>query len=143
MAYRYASVEDMVARFGEGEMLRLSVADGDLPDSILPERIEKALTDATDLIDSYLRSRYTVPLAPVPEAILRAACHLARYDLSNSGDKTPTEAMKDSRAEIIAWLTKLSKGDASLEGATPIATAGGARTSDRPVMFGHHQLRGW
>lgn len=143
VAYRYAQVQDMVARFGEGEMLRLCVADGDLPDAIQPERIERALNDATDTIDSFLRSRYLVPLAPIPDSITRAACSLARYDLSNSGDKTPTEAMKDSRAEVMAWLKKLGDGQASLEGATPVTTSGGAKTTDRPAMFGHDQLRGW
>lgn len=139
----YASVEDMVSRFGETEMIRLSVADGPIPEEVEPPRIEQALADASRLIDSYLRVRYQVPVAPVPGELVRAACALARYDLATGGDRDPTEEMRLSRKEVLNWLAALARGDASLEGVAPVGAAGSARASDRPATFSGNAFRGW
>lgn len=132
----YASVDDMVSRFGETEVLRFSAGDGPLPETIIPARIEQALADASARIDSYLRRRYTVPLAaPVPDVIVRAACTLARYDLAMGGDREPTEQMRLAQKDVIGWLEKIASGQATLEGAAPIAPSSGARSSDRDATF--------
>ena len=134
----YASVQDMVTRFGDVEMLRLSVADGSLPDAGAPLptlRIEQAIADASRLIETHLRVRYTVPVTPAPDDLVRAACVLARYDLATGGDREPSEQMRLARKEVLAWLTQLSRGEVSLEGAVLISAGAGARTGDRPRMF--------
>ena len=134
----YATVQDMIGRFGEIEMLRLSSVDGVLPDVVNPVPVEQALADADGIIDSYLRKRYSVPLAPVPQVITRASCLLARYDLSVGGDREPADQVKSDRKDIVAWLTQLSTGTATLEGVAPIEQTSSARASDRPRMFGRH-----
>ncbi|MEP9350572.1 DUF1320 domain-containing protein [Xanthobacter sp. KR7-225] len=134
----YATVDDMVSRFGALEMLRLSVADGSLPaaDEPMPEaRIAQALQDASLQIDSYLRIRYAVPVTPAPESLVRAACVLARYDLAHGGDREPSEQMRLARKEVREWLQGLGAGTASLEGLVPVSAGSGARVSDRPPAF--------
>ncbi|MCX5497323.1 DUF1320 domain-containing protein [Kaistia dalseonensis] len=135
----YASLSDMVLKFGAIEMRRLSVADGDLPDAIEAPRIEGALADASLTIDTYLRRRYPLPLASNPDELNRACCVLARYDLALGGDREPSEQMRLARKEILAWLSDLAEGRAELSGVAPVgsgaAGSNGARTSDRVAAF--------
>lgn len=134
----YASVADMVSRFGLTEMTRFSIADGDLPpegDPLPTGRIDQALSDASVLVDSYLRGRYAVPVSPAPDELVRATCVLARFDLAHGGDREPTEQMRLARKEVLSWLADLGAGKASLEGAVPISSGSGARVSDRARAF--------
>jgi phage gp36-like protein len=138
----YATVQDMIGRFGETEMLRLSSVDGELPETVNAAPVEQAIADADGIIDSYLRKRYRVPLVPVPQVITRASCILARYDLSVGGDRDPADQVKNDRKDIVAWLTQLANGTATLEGVAPIEASSSAQTSDRERMFGRHGERG-
>lgn len=131
----YASLSDMISRYGEIEMLRFSVADGDLPDAIVPDRIEQAIDDASRLIDSYVRRRYASPVRPAPPELVRACCVLARYDLAHGGDREPTEQMRLARKDVVEWLAELASGAATLEGALALADGSSARTSDRVPAF--------
>jgi phage gp36-like protein len=141
----YATAADMIARYGEEEMIHLSVAPGQLdgpPDLVA---IENALVDSSALIDSYLRRRYLAPLVtPIPAEIARAARVLARYDLAHGEQKTPTEQMRLDRKEVLAWLEQLASGAAQLDGVPLAGGAGaGARVKDRPRAFSDCSLRGW
>lgn len=138
----YATVQDMIGRFGQLEMLRLSSVDGELPDVVNPVPVEQALADADGIIDTYLRKRYSVPLAPVPQPITRASCILARYDLSVGGDREPADQVKNDRKDVVAWLTQLSTGTATLEGVARIDASSSAQARDRERMFGRHGERG-
>lgn len=138
----YATVQDMIGRFGATEMLRLSSVDGELPETVNAVPVEQAIADADGIIDTYLRKRYRVPLAPVPQSIVRASCILARYDLSVGGDREPADQVKSDRKDVVAWLTQLSNGVATLEGAVLIESSSSAQTRDRERMFGRHGERG-
>ncbi|GGG30970.1 hypothetical protein GCM10010964_18650 [Caldovatus sediminis] len=142
----YATVADMLARFGEAELTRLTAAEGALDGGVVTERVETALAEATGLIDSYLRRRWAVPLAaPVPVEIVRACCVLARYDLAHGEQREPSEQMRLARKEVIEWLAALADGAAALDGAVPAAGAAGAgaMASDRARAFSAESLRGW
>lgn len=138
----YATVQDMIGRFGETEMLRLSSVDGLLPETVNAAPVEQAIADSDAIIDTYLRKRYTVPLLPVPRAITNASCVLARYELSVGGDRDPADQVKAGRKDTNAWLTQLANGLATLEGAVPFAPTSAAQTRDRERMFGRHGERG-
>ncbi len=60
----YATETDMRARYRE-DLLRplLAVPRSDEPDT---RKLNRALTDASALIDSYLSARYTLPLEVIP-----------------------------------------------------------------------------
>lgn len=142
----YASVADMVARFGETEMIRLSQPEDRTAETVLAAKVELALADATGLIDDYLRARYAVPLASIPDSVVRAACVLARYDLAKGERTEPTEQMRLDRKEVISWLQGIAGGDVNI--AAPVAASAsdgssGARASDRPAIFDDRELRHW
>lgn len=140
----YATIDDMVRRFGRVEIIRLSAADGLIPDDIIPDRIVGALVDASDLIDSYLRDHYRLPLRPVPPSITRAACILARYDLSNGNSLEPSSEVKSAWDREIAWLKSIADGKAKLEvdGVTSPSSSG-AMVQDRPPAFTNKNLERW
>ncbi len=135
----YATLSDMVLKFGAIEMRRLSVADGNLPDEVEAPRIDDALNAASLAIDTYLRRRYALPLAGTTDELVRAACVLARYDLATGGDREPSEQMRLARKEVLEWLADLGAGKAELAGVAPIGSgaegSSGARTSDREPAF--------
>lgn len=142
----YATQADMTEMFGEAEMIRLTAPEGDLDGPVVPAKVDRALLDATDLVESYLRRRYAVPLAdPAPAAIRRACCILARFDLAHGDQREPTEQMRLARKDTIAWLEALAEGRAELPGAVPLSgTSGaGAMVADRDRAFSADNLRGW
>ena len=131
----YAQLSDMVDRYGEAEVLRLGVIDGDfatdLADARVVDRVSKAITWASDQVDTYLRKRHATPLTNPPVAVIEAACVLARFWLSSNGGTTPSEDVRAAEKRTIAWLTQISRGEATLEGAAALASGSTARFSDR------------
>lgn len=141
----YATIDDLVAAFGESEVTRLTAPEGNLEAPVDEAKALRAVTEASDLIDSYLARRYALPLAmPYPPAIVRACGVLARFQLAHGEQREPTEQMRLDRKETIAWLDKLADGSAVLPG-LPVAGASGAgaRVCDRPRAFSDHSLRNW
>lgn len=141
----YAATADMIDRFGEAEMVRLTTPAGQAMEEVGDASASRALADASGQIDSYLRPRYRVPLDPVPAEIRRAACMLARYDLSMGDGRAPSDQTAKARDDVIAWLRSLAAGTATLEGATPASggTGATARDTDRVRVFDRDSLRGW
>ena len=141
----YATVEQMTSRFGETEMIRLSEHEDRTAEAVNDAKIEIALVDASTQADSYLRSRYRLPVANPPADLVRAVCHLARFDLANGARTEPTEQMRLSRKEIIAWLEKIASNLINLDipsiGGTTDASHG-ARISDRPGKLSARELAG-
>jgi phage gp36-like protein len=89
------------------------------------------------LIDTYLRKRYQVPLAVAPAEISRAACMLARYDLSHGENKEPSEQTRLARKEVIDWLGQITRGEVLLDLAeVEPGDDSYAQMQDRPQMFG-------
>lgn len=142
----YAVVTDMVARFGEPQMIRLSRPEDREAETIDTVKVETALVDATALINGYIRGRYLVPLAVPPSDIVRAACILARYDLAQGERTDPSEEMSKGRKDIITWLENIAKElinlDVPAAEAEGPAVGSGPRMSDRCRVFTPDSLRG-
>lgn len=79
--------------------------------------VQRALQDGDDTINSYVSTRYTLPLAPVPPVLERVACDLARYYLY---DDQVTEAVKQRYDACIKLLGDVAAGRVTLgaDGAT-------------------------
>lgn len=131
----YATLQDMTQRFGEVEVIRLSSGDGPIRDSVDPTTVDMALSDATAMIDGYLRKRYQLPLAEVPPEVVRATCVLARHDLASGGGREPSTQMRNDRNDVIAWLNKIAEGYVTLASRAPAAAGQSARFSDRERAF--------
>ncbi len=105
----YATQDDMVARFGETELVQLT---DDAETGEIGPRLAVALADADQVINGYAAGTYAVPLSPVPDLVTRWACDIARYFLHRDGVTEPVE--KNYKAAV-AGLKDVAKGDLILE----------------------------
>ncbi|MFY3200105.1 gp436 family protein [Achromobacter xylosoxidans] len=124
----------MVPRLVTDEMLRIAAAGGDLSGFAPEERaaiaramekVDRALADARNTIDSYIAGRYTLPLSSVPQVLIRIACELARYYLY---DDQFTETVKQRYDANIKFLVGVASGDVKLgvDAESGVEPAGGA-----------------
>jgi phage gp36-like protein len=109
----YLTAEEYVARFGEEETVRLT--DKDRKQVVDKATLLAALKDATDLVESYLGVRYTLPLSPVPPLVKGLVAALAREKL-HSQRPTPQVTAEADRAR--SMLKDLSAGRMTLPDAT-------------------------
>lgn len=118
----YASLDDLISRFGEAELRQLTDDLG--TGQVDPAKVAVALADAAETINSYVAGRYAIPLAPVPDLVRRWACDIARYYLHRETDQDSTAARNYSAA--VAGLKDVAKGLSSLEaaGAVMASSAG-------------------
>jgi phage gp36-like protein len=105
----YATKQDLVTRFGEAELVSLTdrTGSGHVDDAV----VARALADAGAKIDSYLRGRYTLPLAVVPRDLLAPACDIARFQLYSD---RPTDTVRERFEDAIAWLKDVAAGRVNL-----------------------------
>ena len=134
----YATVAELIAKYGETEIVRLSGGRDTAGLVLDPARVEAAITDATATVDSYLRARYAVPLASPAREVVVAVLVLARHELAHGDGRMPTEQMVEARRETIRWLEKIASGTvkiasaaAASEGETAIADAAAADAGSR------------
>jgi phage gp36-like protein len=146
----YLTPLDMIARYGAGEIV--GRADRSVPPRVTPELliasargedligagfpedaiaaaqtalaiIVSAISDGQSEVDSYLASRYAVPLASPPGVILRFTGDVARYTLY---DDHATEEVARRYADAIKFLQAVAKGAATVDvGPDAEAPAGG------------------
>ncbi|EPE0557289.1 gp436 family protein [Escherichia coli] len=102
----YATETDMRARYRE-DLLRplLAVPRSDEPDT---RKLNRALTDASALIDSYLSARYTLPLEVIPAVLVQHCCAIAFYYLC---DQRASDQARDRYREALAWLKDVMNGN--------------------------------
>jgi phage gp36-like protein len=128
----YATYEDLLANFGEQELELVTDRDRDgSPDDGV---IEDGLQFADDLIDGYLRSRYSVPLANPPRNLIGVACDIARYRYYQD---QPTELVITRYEQAVGWLKDVAHGLVDLvledEPYAPVAYSQPARVFTRLV----------
>lgn len=112
----YASVNDMVTRYGRVVLVQLAQEkieqdDEGQPLQTVDQVIEAALVDASSAIDGYIDGRAKLPLQTVPSALIRHACVLARYALEEGA---ATEKAEKEYETTLRYLEKVSTGDISL-----------------------------
>lgn len=76
------------------------------------ERIEAAITDATDLVNNYLRVLYAVPLAVAPSTVKEIMVRIVRYMLHD--ERATTEIIARYR-EAMQWLADIRDGKMVLD----------------------------
>lgn len=114
----YATRTDLEERYGATELTQRE-------SMLAAGAVARALADADAEIDAYLAGRYSTPLSPVPSAIPRLACAIARYNLA--GD-TATERARKDYEDARAFLRDVQAGRALLDGATQFSAASPAAT---------------
>jgi len=138
----------MIARYGETQMIRLSRPEDRTAETVDEVKVNTALSDASDIINGYIRGRYHVPVAVPPDSIIRATCALARYDLAQGEATTPSDEMTAARKDTITWLENIAKELVNLDipAAQPTghdAVGSGPRMSDRDRFMSLDTLRGF
>lgn len=99
-------------------------------------RIERALEDARQTIDSYLGGRYQLPLTQAPEVLERIAGQLARYFLY---DDAATEQVAALYKDSVKFLESVASGRVQLGPTTAGSTAqpsAGAEMVSGGTVFG-------
>lgn len=110
----YCTAQDVIDRFGEDELIRLTAQAnefGEYGTEINQTQLDRALSDASATIDSYLASRYPLPLTNVLPILNRFSCDIVRYFLH---DVSPLDEVTNRYKEAIRFLEKVSKGEISL-----------------------------
>jgi phage gp36-like protein len=144
--------DDGLPRLVTGEMLELAArANTPMPFSDAEcaavnaalAKVERALRDAEQTINTYLGSRYTLPLSPAPEVLERHACQLARFVLF---DDAITDQIKELYRDSIKFLEQVATGKVSLgitdKGATPLANVTVSMHSGGSI-FGRQSSKGF
>lgn len=121
----YATSDDMVARFGEAQLLLL--ADRDNDGVIDSDVVDQVLADATSLVDLHVRGRYAVPLSPAPAEITTIVCDLARRGLYGNATEIP-ESVLQAAKEALALLKLIAAGTVVLDVAPAAPGDPGAST---------------
>lgn len=129
----YATVEDLVAAFGQDEVIALTNRDG--TDTVGADVALEALARASSEADSYLSVRYPVPVLTVDPALKDAVCQIARYRLTGA-EVSETDPIQARYDRAIKWLERIAKGEANLPGMQdPADTAGSVEFSTGRRVF--------
>lgn len=139
----YVSQQEMIDRFGEDELIRLSdraAAPAGVIDAAI---IDTAIADADDLIDSYIVRRYDLPLARTPSRLTKVASDIARFHLYKDG---AIESVAEAHKEAIRFLKDVAAGRAELDigGEEPAASPSmGAHVGGGAATFTTESLKGY
>lgn len=108
----YATVEDMIARFGELEVIQLTDRN---QDGLIDEDVAAvALADATAEIDAYL-GRFKRPFTDVPPILKRLCCDIARYRLTAANGVLITDEIRNRyKIDVLDLLRAMAKGEVQL-----------------------------
>jgi len=135
----YATQADLEARFGVDELTQLTDRAGaGVPDATI---VARALSDAAAEIDTYLASRYALPLSPVPTVLARIACDIARYRLWEDRASDEVRRRYEDNVRLLEGIAKgvLSLGLPEADAAPALAEAslGNRRVMSRAGTGGY------
>jgi phage gp36-like protein len=136
----YASIDDLIARFGEDELIQSTGTRLSNNARVLDEeKVTRALNDADALINTYLQKRYVIPVVPVPDLLIAIASNLARYYLRTRSENSGkiSETVKDRFDEAMRQLCELRDGKILLTDVPTNANESGSRvlTNKGPQVF--------
>lgn len=101
-----------------------------------------AIAAASELADSYLRTRYSLPLLSWGSDLTRAVCQIAAYDVFVSRGYNPAAAAdvnyRMRYEDAVAWLKSVARQEAQAD-VTPSANQA---VYDEPVIHTHPK-QGW
>lgn len=132
----YIDQSDLEDRFGEDEIVRVSDRDRDGNEDV--DLVADAISDAESEVDSYLGTRYRVPVQDPPRVLVHRTCDIAHY-LMLSRWSSATEQDQKRYDDAIEWLERVAAGQASLGTAQEVDesdAAGGVRAESKDRFFG-------
>lgn len=146
--YRYVSRQEIIAR--QGDTFVTSQSDRDLDGSGDLDAIAAAVVDAEAECDSYIATKYTLPLTGVtgpdnaPTALKRIVMDIAIYRLAREHDVLTEETTNRYNAAV-RWLELVAKGTVTLVdvGTVNVPLVGGLAYIDSGErLMSRRKLRG-
>lgn len=138
----YASQQNLIDRFGADELIQLT--DRSNLNAIDATVVARALADADAEINGYLSTRYTLPLSPVPAALEKLACDIARYQLF---ENAVTEIVKERFDNAIRFLKDVAAGRVTLgvndSGETAATISNSVQISSTTPVFRRSESEGF
>ncbi|MCY1280304.1 hypothetical protein D9M70_290880 [compost metagenome] len=145
-------VDDSLPPLVDGELLK-RVVQGDDLSGYTPEQqaaagaaladIERALRDADTTINSYLGSRYQLPVTQAADVLERIACQITRYFLY---DNAVTEQVENLYKDSLAFLRDVSSGKVQLgpsESGVAAPVSAGAEMVSSGLVFSRDNSKGF
>ncbi len=131
----YVTQQDLVDRFGQTDLIRLTDRTNKPPTTINATTVDRAIGDASALIDSHLAKAYALPLTAVPDILVKVAADIAFYFLHGkaAGDDKDSPLVRDYN-NALRWLENVSRGLVVLDaaGIAPDQAGGGAVKATTP-----------
>ncbi|HII3765969.1 TPA: gp436 family protein [Pasteurella multocida] len=121
----YATQESLIKRYTADVLLTVAMTAQRTLDEA---KVQEALEDASQTIDSYLAGRYSLPLKQMPAVLERHCCYIARYFLEKN--RATDQARKDYE-DSLRYLEKVAAGTISLG----ISEQGETVESDNTAMI--------
>ncbi len=117
----YATTADLIRRFGQQELVRLTTPAGEDMDGVVVATAEAALEDASAVMDSYLRTQVGTPIDLPPREVSLFCGDIARHILSTGDGKTPGEEVQKRYDDAMRWLRDVASGKVKLDAAETTA----------------------
>lgn len=128
----YVTVEAMLKKFGERELIQLTDNEEPYQHMINYDKLNAALEEANSEVDGYL-SRFNLPLQTIPPYLKNAACNMARYHAC-TGALSENDPIKIKHDAAIRTLKDIAKGELTL-GGSPAGESKPVESSGNNVMF--------
>ena len=128
----YSSLADLQNKISDSQLIQLTDDSGATIDLI---KIEAAITEADDLIDSYLGKVKTVPLSPVPGLVKNLSVNMAVWNLY-VGRGSTNAVRENANAAALNTLAKIASREVTLgddESALPQSTTEGGPAASTSV----------
>jgi phage gp36-like protein len=116
----YAQVADMVARFGQREMIQLTDQSNPPADQVDATVAQAALDGASSIMDGSIAVKYALPLpAPTSPILVEVCCDIARHRLYR--DQIPDavaareKSARDTLLRIAQGLVKIDAPGTAVE----------------------------
>ncbi len=139
----YSAQTDILEQLPEIDLIGLTddEAAGVVDESV----VARAIADADATIDSYLQTRYSVPLSPVPDKVRLISVDLAIYNVFSRRSLDPPEVRKDRKKDAMAWLKMVAEGKISLgsDEISPANAANDVQITDDNRIFSRTKMDGF
>ena len=120
----YCALSDIIDQVPEQKVIELT--DDENLGEVNQARVDKAIATAGSIIDGYLRGRYTLPLATVPELIETISVDISVFKLyERRREMDMPESLTNCYKNAVKLLEQIQKGLISL-GIEAEASASGA-----------------
>lgn len=137
----YANKAEMQVRYEDQKLIELTDREEPYTDAIVDPVLDVALEDASAIMDDYIGTRYSLPLADVPSSMKRICCVIAFYQLHKGMADDET---KQDRDDALRHLQKIAKGAINLiqGGDEPKSSKAEAIVEAPTRTFNRDSLRG-